>query len=211
MQGFDRTNIMRPLCLFVFGAACAFSQPFGAGVKVGMPFTDFVDSSSAGQVQLLRHPKRPIYGVSGELRLPFGLGIEVDALYRNWSYSGTSAVVTNLEIDTRGGTWEFPLLAKYRVGKRAVKPFVDGGVAFNRLSGLTQTIRNIATNQTIRTSSDTTLRGLVLGGGLDIKALFIHIQPEIRFTRWGAKRYFPVGDYFDRNRSQAEFLLGISF
>jgi hypothetical protein len=202
---------MRSLFLFMFGAACAFSQPVSAGLKTGMPFTDFVDSASAGQVQLLRHPKRPIIGVTGEVRLPFGLAIEVDALYRNWAYSGTATGQTNIDIDYRGGTWEFPLLLKYRVGKHVVRPFIDGGVSFNRLSGLTQTIRNIATNQTLRTSSDTTLRGLVLGAGLDIKALFIHVQPEVRFTRWGARRYFPVGDYFDRNQSQAAFLLGISF
>ncbi len=60
-------------------------------------------------------------------------------------------------------------------------------------------------------ASNTTLRGLVLGAGLDVKALFLHIQPEIRFTRWGAKKYFDPGDFFGRNQNQAEFLLGISF
>ena len=47
--------------------------------------------------------------------------------------------------------------------------------------------------------------------GLDVKLLVIHVQPEVRFTRWGAKRYFDAGDFFGRNQNQAEFLLGISF
>jgi hypothetical protein len=73
---------MRLLAVFVFGAVCAFSQPFGAGVKLGVPFTDFVDKASSGTLSDFSHPKRYIFGLSGELRLPFGLGVEVDALYR---------------------------------------------------------------------------------------------------------------------------------
>ena len=204
---------MRSLFLLLLGAGCALAQPVGAGLKVGIPFTDFLDNAGTGNINSFKNPKRYIIGGTVELRLPFGLAIEADALYRKMHYSGTFvSSLTTTDVETSGNTWEFPLLAKYRFGSHGIaKPFVDGGFSWNRLSGLTETVRAAATGESIRRASNTTLRGLVLGGGVDIKFLFIHVQPEIRFTRWGAKRYFEVGDYFDHNKNQAEFLLGISF
>ena len=71
---------MKPLLLFLLGAAAALAQPVGFGVKGGVPLTDFVTTVQSKNFGLNNNTKRYIVGVSGELRLPFGLGIEVDAL-----------------------------------------------------------------------------------------------------------------------------------
>lgn len=205
------SEFMKKLALFLFAAAAAFSQPVGGGLKVGIPFTDFVDKASSGNINNFKNPKRFIIGLTGEVRLPFHLAIEADVLYRKMKYSGSVTGTSAVDVTTEGNTWEFPLLVKYRFRNELVRPFVDGGFAWNRLSGLTQTVKTIATGGSVSQASNTTLRGLVLGAGLDVKALFLHIQPEIRFTRWGAKKYFDPGDFFGRNQNQAEFLLGISF
>jgi len=200
----------------VFSAVCAFSQPFGAGLKVGVPFTDFVDKASSGTLGDFSHPKRFIFGVGAELRLPFGLGVEVDALYRRLSYDATVSVSGNtVFLNTTANTWEFPLLAKYRFGKHIARPFVDAGVAWNSLHGLTQSVRSAVSGGTITpltsNPAETSTMGFVMGAGVEVKALFIHLQPEIRFTRWGAKRFFDPTGILNTNQSQAEFLLGISF
>ena len=71
------TTIMRHLLLFLLCAVSAFSQPFTAGVKVGVPLTDFINTvQNAGSSV----PNRFMGGVTAELRLPFGLGVEVDDL-----------------------------------------------------------------------------------------------------------------------------------
>jgi len=204
---------MKKFILLLLGATAAFSQPigFGGGIKAGIPFTDFLDKASSGNVNNFKHPKRYILGVTGEVRLPFHLAIEVDALYRKMSYTGSFTGTTPVDVNTSGNTWEFPLLLKYRFGSELVKPFVDGGFSWNRLGGLTETVTTIATGGSISRASNSALRGLVFGAGLDVKLLVIHVQPEVRFTRWGAKRYFDAGDFFGRNQNQAEFLLGISF
>jgi len=207
---------MRLLALVVFSAVCAFSQPFGAGLKAGLPFTDFVDKASTGSLSAFSHPKRYIFGVSGEVRLPFGFGIEVDALYRRMSYDATVTTGGNtVFLNTAANTWEFPLLAKYRFGKHIARPFVDAGVAWNSLHGLTQSVRSAVTGGTISpitsNPTETTTTGFVMGAGLEVKALFIRLQPEIRFTRWGAKNFFDPSGILNTNQSQAEFLLGISF
>ena len=213
---------MRPLCLLFFSAAAAFSQPFSFGIKGGIPMTDFVDAVRAQNINASTTTNRYIVGVTGEARLPFGLGVEMDVLYRHFSYnssSGISNLTSNLvNIDTTSGAWEFPILAKYRFKGKIIHPFVDGGVAWNTLSGLTQTVTSVVASvtKTSNTSNppelaNSTTRGFVLGGGIDVKALVIHITPELRFTRWGAKQFIDPTGIINGRQNQAEFLVGFTF
>ncbi|HEY2013762.1 MAG TPA: hypothetical protein VGH38_09695, partial [Bryobacteraceae bacterium] len=79
-------------------------------------------------------PNRYIIGVTGELRLPFGLGVEVDALYRHLNYTDriTTSVTTGISTATAvvtdratASAWEFPILAKYRFPTKIARPYVD--------------------------------------------------------------------------------------
>jgi hypothetical protein len=213
---------MKPLCLLFLSAAAAFSQPFSYGVKGGMPLTDFLDVARAQNINASTTTNRYIVGVTGEARLPFGLGVEVDILYRHFRYSSSSGVSTltsNLtNIDTTSGAWEFPILAKYRFKGKILRPFVDGGVAWDKLSGLTQTAQSVVAgiSHTSTTSSPAelangTTRGYVLGGGVDLKLLILHITPEVRLTRWGAKHFIDPTGIVNSQQNQAEFLLGLTF
>ena len=213
---------MKLPCLLVLAAAAASAQPFSIGVKGGMPMTDFVDVVRAQNINSSTTTNRYIVGVTGEVRAPFGLGVEVDILYRHFRYSsssGASNLTSNItNIDTTSGAWEFPLLAKYRFKGKFFRPFVDGGVAWDKLSGLTQTVKNVVA--TISHSSTTssppelannTTRGYVLGAGFDLKLLLIHISPEVRLTRWGAKHFIDTTGMVNSKQNQAEFLLGLTF
>jgi opacity protein-like surface antigen len=213
---------MKPLCLLFLTAAAAFSQPFSFGVKGGLPLTDFLTAARSQNINASTTTNRYIVGVTGEARLPFGLGVEVDVLYRHFRYSessGPSNLTTNLtNIDTTAGAWEFPILAKYRFKGKIFHPFVDAGVAWDKLSGLTQTVKSVVGSVTSTTTtsspaevSNDTTRGFVIGGGVDVKALVIHITPEVRFTRWGAKHFIDPNGLLNGKQSQAEFLLGITF
>ncbi len=218
---------MRPIFLLFLAAAPAYSQLVSFGVKGGVPLTDFVDAASgsnpAGFVNFATHTNRYIIGATGELHLPFGLGVEVDVLYRQFNYqSSMTGVDTVTYGSTRGNAWEFPLLGKYHFGKtKVLRPYVDAGVAFDTLQGLSQTIKNSVisgTNLVTSNSSGTpsqlqhsTVRGYVFGGGLDFKLLVVHIQPEIRYTRWGAQHFFDPSGLLHSSENQGEFLLGITF
>ena len=213
---------MKLPCLLILAAAAASAQPFSIGVKGGMPMTDFVDVVRAQNINASTTTNRYIVGVTGEARLPFGLGVEVDVLYRHFRYnssSGVSNLTSNItNIDTTAGAWEFPILAKYRFKGKFVRPFVDGGVAWDKLSGLTQTVKNVVAtvSHSTTTSSppelaNSTTRGYVLGAGLDLKLLIIHITPEVRLTRWGAKHFIDTTGLVNSKQNQAEFLVGITF
>jgi opacity protein-like surface antigen len=203
-------------------AVAAFSQPFSFGVKGGMPMTDFLSAVRTQNFTSTTTTNRYIIGPTAELRLPFGLGVEVDALYRHFSFGssgGISGITSTFTTsDTSGGTWEFPILAKYRFHGEFVRPFVVGGVSWDKLSGLSQTVTRVVANiSNTTTTSDPfelrndTTRGFVLGAGLDVKVLLIHIAPEVRFTRWGAKHFVDPNGLLKSKQNQAEFLVGITF
>ena len=212
---------MRSLILLLAGVGTAFSQHLSVGLKGGVPMTDFLNSVSSGTSVFSSKTQRYIVGPTVELRLPAGFGVELDALYRHFSYNSTASLVdvfTNNR--TTGNAWEFPLLLKYRFPGPLVRPFVDAGVAFDTLSGLKQTVTRTIfpsrTTNTTTTSDPSELNkkstvGFVMGVGLDIHALVIHLSPEIRYTRWGTEHFKLPNGSFLSNQNQAEFLVGIKF
>ena len=184
---------MRFLALFLVGTGCASAQLFSAGLKIGMPFTDFLTTAQNGTVTYTTVTNRYIIGATAELHLPFRLGIELDALYRHLNYAQNG-------IPTTSSAFEFPLLLKYRFPMKIARPYVDGGVAWDTLSGLTQAAQ----------LKNNTVDGFVMGAGLDVHLLVIHVMPELRYTRWGAQ-HFDLAGLLTSNQNQAEFLVGITF
>ena len=210
---------MRPLFLLLFGAVSAWAQLFSYGVKAGVPLNEFLDAAQSQQFAFNSTTNRYIVGPTAELHLPFGLGVEFDILYRRFDYTG-SATLMNVVSNSRttANAWEFPLLAKYRIPMKIVHPYVDAGVAWDKMSGLTQTITStfVALTTTTTTSNPAELntaatRGFVMGAGLSVKVLVIHVSPEIRFTRWGAQHFIDPNGLLHSNLNQGEFLLGITF
>lgn len=212
---------MRTLCLLLLSAAALAAQPIGFGVKAGIPMNDFLSTARSGHITFDTNTNRYIIGPSVELRLPFGLGIEFDALYRHFSYSsfGADILGNTFESRTTSGAWEFPLVAKYRFkGVPLIHPFVEGGVSWDRLSGVSQTLSTLS-NTVLNTSSTSnpaelhkdTVSGFVLGGGVDFKLLVIHIVPEVRYTRWGSKHFNDINGLINSNQNQGEFLVGFKF
>ena len=214
---------MRTFLLLLFSAASLAAQPFGFGIKAGVPMNDFLHAVNSQNFQFDTTTNRYIIGPSVELRLPFGLGIEFDALYRHFGYSSFSSTsgVTATIVDARtsASAWEFPLVAKYRFkGLPLLRPYVEAGVSWDKLTGLTQDVSTTIANVTRTSSTSTpaelnkdTTRGFVLGGGVDIKLLFLHITPGIRYTRWGAKHFIDPAGLLNSNQNQGEFLVGFKF
>jgi opacity protein-like surface antigen len=206
---------MRPLFLLLLGAVSAWAQLFSYGVRAGMPLNNFLDAAKSQQFAFNSATNRYIVGPTAELHLPFGLGVEFDILYRRFNYNGSgtlAGVVTSSS--TTSSDWEFPLLAKYRFPMKIVHPYVDAGVSWDKLSGLTQAItKNSITSTTSNPAelNTTATRGFVMGAGLSVKVLVIHVSPEIRFTRWGAQHFIDPNGLLHSNANQGEFLVGITF
>ena len=220
---------MRLPLILLAGAASAFAQPVTFGIRAGEPLTDFASTvqSALGSGNNVSLNQRPyVLGPTVELRLPAGLGIELDALYRRQNYSGTSVTTNTTSLNaimttvssTSADAWEFPLLLKYRFGPKIVRPYVDAGFAWDTLAGLKQALRQ--TVATITNSSTTSTpvdlnkkgtSGFVIGAGLDIHALLVHISPEVRYTHWNSAHFSNPAGLVESDQNQAEFLVGITF
>jgi|SRR5271157_2187010 len=207
---------MRPLILLLLAAAWLPAQPFSFGLKGGVPLTDFISAAgSSSGLNAVEHPQRYLLGPTVELKLPMSFAFEADVLYRRLNYQtvATTATAAGASLVT-SNDWEFPLLLKYRfAGKKLVRPYVDAGVAFDRLQGLTDTLAN--TVGTLTNSVSTGLKnsgttGAVAGVGLDLHLLVLHISPEIRYTRW-TSQHFSLANVLASQQNQAEFMVGITF
>jgi opacity protein-like surface antigen len=201
----------KSLLLLFLSAGAAVCQPFTFGAKVGVPLTDFFNTVENSNFTFNATTDRYIIGPTAELHLPFGLGIEVDALYRHMSYTGSGVVgsITGSSVDS--GDWEFPLLLKYRFPMKIVRPYIDGGVAWDKLSGLTDSVKDSIASQSPTVVNKNTTDGFVLGGGIDVHVVKIHIMPELRYTRWGSAQFVDPTGLLSSTKNQAEFLLGITF
>lgn len=174
-----------------------------------MPLTDFFTAAKTQSFSFTSLPKRYVAGATAELKLPFGLAIEFDALYRRLNYTGRSSTPSTLE-NVSGNGFEFPLLLKYRFPAKVVRPFVDAGFAFDTLSGLKQSVLATTGLSSTPVSAKTT-EGFVMGGGVDVHVLVVHFSPEIRYTHWGSSRLVDPLNLVRGSQNQAEFLLGITF
>ncbi|MBI4877013.1 MAG: outer membrane beta-barrel protein [Acidobacteria bacterium] len=204
---------MRTLVLVLLSAAAASPQALSVGVKGGVPLGDafkIASNVSAGR-SYFQNTKRYTFGPMVDVRLPFGLGIEFDALYKRLEYGSTAGVISSL---TKGQSWEFPLIAKYRGPSPVVHPYAGAGVSFRSLRGLKQFVTTpLQTSLSDKPSelNESFNKGVVLAGGLEVKALVVRISPELRYTRWVEHGFRDALKLFGSNRNQIEILIGLTF
>ena len=175
---------MKQSILLLFFAAMANAQHLSYGLKVGAPVTDVVQGSGNVAASTTRLTIGPMF----DIRLPLGFGIEFDLLYKRFSAnSGTGA--------QSAGSWDFPIVGKYRLPGIIARPYAEAGFTYNKLSS-------------IAAFKLQDRKGIVLGVGLDISLPKIHIAPELRYTRFNQNVTLQS---LIPNANQAELLVGISF
>jgi hypothetical protein len=188
----------------LFAGAMAWGQPVGFGIVGGVPLTDglsdFTQSGPGLVTRTFSNSKLYTVGAMVEVRLPLGLSVEADGLYRPVNYSIDTQVTGGLLYHSSADvtTWEFPVLAKYRFkALPIVHPFVEAGPSF-RAAG----------SELHWLSSE----GFTAGGGVEIKILKLRISPQVRYTHWNSDAAQTLGTGFPpSNQNQAEFLVGLSF
>jgi hypothetical protein len=107
--------------------------------------------------------------------------LETNAIYRRLHLEGQIPTVT----------WEFPVLAKYRIPLRGVQPFLQGGPSF-------RTIGNLNTRPS--------RFGFSAGTGIDWETHGFRFSPTLRYTRWMSD----PGSGIQTKQDQVEILLGVS-
>jgi hypothetical protein len=139
-----------------------------------------------------------IFGPKLKIRLSPSLSVEVEALRRAIRSTQTisSAFCLDPDCTTRMPftrvdtgtefTWEFPVLGRYQMSGRRLKPFVEGGPSFRPAENREET-------------------GITAGGGIEIPLDWVRLTPSLRYTHW---RY--SAQYLGANQDQLEFVLGVA-
>lgn len=209
---------MRPIFALLLTTAC-FAQTFSIGVKGGVRATDdLIPGFSATS-----ESKRYVVGPMAELGLPFGFGVEVDALYRADGYrTAFGNFAGSFTARERVNSWEFPILLQYKLPTPLIKPYVEAGIAprvlsgyedFNTISINLQTGQQTFSRSRLSTGWDPSA-GVVVGGGLRFGLGRVGVSPEVRYTRWTSTPINvsgPQGYFFQSTQNQLDFLVGLTW
>lgn len=197
----------------------AFADALSVGVKAGVPLTDVVET--AGEIGGRRFEAGRGNFTAGpvlNIRLPRGLGIEFGAMYKRFEQRAGQLQVTaepgspfQMEIlpytDT-GSSWEFPVVGQYRFASEGTaQPYVEAGMAFNRLSGVLTPFRMLVSQTTnMKPEGESESRkGFVMGAGIELHLPILRVTPGLRYTRYGdTQPWLPAANAVD-------FLVGFTF
>ena len=183
----------RAIIALLLTAGCGFGQHISIGVKGGVRLTDLINGGFADS-----ESKFYTVGPMIDISLPLGFAVEGDVLYNRFGYSSTSTDILGGTTTSRvrANSWEFPLLAKYRLGLPLLKPYIAGGIAarVTNGSGVTTGVqvdalgrRSVFSPLSYAPNFDSA-RGVVAGVGVEFGAGRIRVSPELRYTRWTNKQ-----------------------
>ena len=201
----------------VFGADSNESKSrVSVGIKVGAPMTRFLTFDIGGDA----HTKRYTIGPVMDIGLQRGFGIEVGAMYKRIDEFSTSATLLGVvdtdegpvanyrynRVSTVGRSWEFPVAGQYHISLRSMRPYVEGGLSYNHLSNIYgPTISVIGQTERLPSLNSFNRRGVLFGGGAEIKLRMIHVTPGLRYT------HYSKGEPFLLAPNIVDFLVGFTF
>lgn len=198
---------MRSLLVISFLSVSALSaQSLSIGVIGGAPFTDVVSNNKVNNYQSIAKSTNFTIGPSLQVNLPLSLRLEVDALYRPSSFNLTFInPLGNSSNSVSAYQMRFPVLLQYRFGIPVVKPFVEGGLSFDHIGGISSAFKSAVTSgpgQLLHQSD----ASVVLGVGAEAKIPFVRVSGELRYMRQTVSNFASIS-----NLNQAEVLVGIHF
>jgi hypothetical protein len=192
---------------------CA-GQSIAIGMIGGVRATDDVTGAATSE------SKRYIVGPMVEAGLPFGFGVEFDAVYRREGYrSSFSNFGGSIFSRERANSWEFPILLKYKIPFPIVKPFAEAGYAPRVIHGYVDSnfIQFLPPAPLQHTHTNTNWpasQGLVVGGGVQLGIGRLRLSPEARYTYWNNTPILGVygdGPSFYSTQNQFDVLVGVGW
>ena len=192
----------------------AQTQLFTFGVKGGVPA-----ETPLGQTDN-RMPF--VIGPTVNVRIFSRLSLETGVLFHRMGQKSNTGVflypenaVTQTSSTERGRAVELPFLVKYRFlsEHRTWRPFITSGPTVRRTSLDASSFATILSGTQLVTIaqqpfSAKTVKWTVdpaVGAGVDFKAGRFHIEPEVRYSYWGAGKNSAV------RKNQVDLLLGFRF
>lgn len=197
----------------IFLSLTASAQVVEFGVQGGVPT----------QPPLGRTDNMPfILGPTVDVRIFSGLSLETGVLWRwlgrasdNFAFQYPKDAVTVGAQTSRGSALDVPLLAKYHfLSERGNwRPFLSVGPTVRRTSITTKFATSVLGNSALAAPSllpfDTKTvewhLDPTIGAGVTARVGRFHLEPELRYSYWGAGKSGPA------QKNQVDFMLGFRF
>lgn len=158
--------------------------------------SDCADASAT--VQTYRASRNYLVGPLVELRLPLNFSVEADALYHPLSLAtAPDARLIELPSIKTFGSWEFPVVGKYKFRTPFASPYLEAGPTFRTASSPLKHYLSSA--------------GVVAGLGVEATISRLRIAPEVRFVHWGHDAPDAGSLFYSSRRNQAQFLVGLLY
>ena len=175
------------------------AQHLTVGVIGGAAVTDAardITRATTGTVgsRVWSQSKDWVAGAALEVQFTPRWSVEVDGMYRLLHITWSSVLPDgslNSVSPSPVVTWEFPVLAKYRLGGRTLRPFIEGGPAFRTTGNL---------------NFEPSHYGVAAGGGFETDWKGLTISPTVRYTRWAEEKTWSGRAGMQPN--QVELLVG---
>ncbi len=138
-----------------------------------------------------------VVGPSLDFRLNSRLSLGVEALYKPLRYKEGASFRDNAVIGYAPATvitWQFPVLAKYRLSTGRVRPFLEAGPSLRSTGNLN--------------SANPSHYGVTAGIGAETDWRSFRIAPRVRYTRWADD---PASASARTRADQVEFLVGVGY
>jgi hypothetical protein len=196
----------RCACLLLAAASSAFAQHISVGIKAGVPLAGLLRTEYRTGLccqEVATQTKRYTIGPVVDIGLQPGFGVEFGALYKRFDQQSYAVTTTGFTTDgdtsypvqetagisAVGHSWEFPVAVQYHFFKSVIRPYVEGGASFNRLSNV-YSFQNVSINFRQLPSTFAPRRGSfnrvgpLFGMGVDVKLHRIHVTPGLRYTHY---------------------------
>jgi hypothetical protein len=168
---------------------------------------------------------RYVVGPAVEAELAGALSLDAAALFTRVQMQGSAraaAVYPFFSTQRSGTVWEFPMVAKYRLRRWRLSPYVGIGPSFRRIRLEGQntiiTFAGPPTPGEVTSVSDVAetrwQAGVAMGGGFEFRTRFVRFLPELRYSRWASGEGCKNCDLFTlpaARSSSTVFLFGFGF
>jgi hypothetical protein len=199
--------------LFVLLWICpTYAGKVSVGLIAGLPVTSLLEARR----EAVSETSRFTFGPDLRIGLWHDFAVDIDLLYKRAEFGVQADPV-------RGAIrrLELPIQLRYLFPGPGLRPWVQVGVSFNRVVGVTgsdecdQTglggrLFRLAGAPVIEMRHRST-HGPVLGAGVEFRKKRLQIDAEIRVTRWVDRNFGTRDSALQSNLTQVEVLVGLRF
>ena len=207
VAGIDGTDSAEPVTAFgrkvSLGVVAGLALSDGLRTRVSS-FTDQLEvdpttgvlTPTNGTVTINSNRTSPVVGIAAEIATPARVSVTVNALYRPLNARDISVLSNGIIRETNFTvlTWEFPILAKYKVPIRKTSALFELGPALRTSGNLN--------------GANPSHFGVTGGVGMEWRQSGLAFSPTVRFTRW---RTDAASGDMTTHRNQVELVFGVHF